>query len=259
MGNVSTSGASNSRVRPFAKSSPSTGVAARSGYVSAYEIGTRMSGYPRCASEAPSRKRTIAWTTEVGWTTTSICSYGSPNRKCASISSSPLFASVAESIGDLRPHVPRRVGERVGAGHVRQLLARSAAKRAARGCEDDRVDRLEVAPLQALEDRGVLAVDREEKPSTPLPRCERELAGRDEALLVGQRERDAPLERPERRWKAREADDGVQDDVRLGHVQQRREIAADLRVLDAAFGGQPVELARARRERARPRARRSRR
>ena len=96
----------------------------------------------------------------------------------------------------------------------------------------------------------MLAVDREQKPSTPLPRFERELAGRDEALLVGQRERDAPLERPERRREAREADDGVQDDVRLGHVQQRREIAADLRVLHAALGGQPVELARAGRERA---------
>ena len=38
-----------------------------------------------------------AWTIEVGWMTTSILSYGSPKRKCASISSSPLFASVAES------------------------------------------------------------------------------------------------------------------------------------------------------------------
>ena len=101
-----------------------------------------MSGYPRCASEAPSRKRTIAWTTEVGWTTTSIRSYGSPNRKCASISSSPLFASVAEStviFGPMR-HVGMR--ERVGAGHVSQLVARPAAERAARRREDDRVDRL---------------------------------------------------------------------------------------------------------------------
>ena len=67
----------------------------------------------------------------------------------------------------------------------------------------------------------MLAVDGKEEPSTPLPRFERELAGSDEALLVGQRERDAPLERPERRGQAREADDGVQDDVRLGHVQER--------------------------------------
>ncbi len=56
-----------------------------------------MSGRPRCASAAPSWKRTSACTTEVGWRTTSIRSYGTPKRKCASISSSPLFASVAES------------------------------------------------------------------------------------------------------------------------------------------------------------------
>jgi hypothetical protein len=46
---------------------------------------------------APSRSRTSACTTEPGWTTTSIRSYGTPKRTCASISSSPLFASVAES------------------------------------------------------------------------------------------------------------------------------------------------------------------
>ena len=49
------SGAWNSSVSPPARSSGATGVSARSGYVSAYEIGTRMSGYPRCASAAPSR------------------------------------------------------------------------------------------------------------------------------------------------------------------------------------------------------------
>ncbi len=56
-----------------------------------------MSGKPRCASAAPSRRRTIACTTDVGCTTTSIRSYGRSKRKCASISSSPLFMSVAES------------------------------------------------------------------------------------------------------------------------------------------------------------------
>ncbi len=40
---------------------------------------------------------------DCGWTTTSICSYGVPNRWWASISSSPLFISVAESIVILPP------------------------------------------------------------------------------------------------------------------------------------------------------------
>ena len=43
-GNASSSGARNSRMSPAARSSGAIGVAARSGYVSAYEIGTRMSG-----------------------------------------------------------------------------------------------------------------------------------------------------------------------------------------------------------------------
>ena len=64
-----------------------------------------MSGCPRCASAAPSRKRTSECTVEVGWITTSIRSIGRPNRTCASSSSSPLFARVAESTVIFRPIV----------------------------------------------------------------------------------------------------------------------------------------------------------
>src|SRR5581483_3448186 len=71
MGNVSRSGARNSSVSSV-KSSCGSGVAARSGYVNAYEIGTRMSGYPTCARAAPSRKRTSEWTIDVGCKTTSM-------------------------------------------------------------------------------------------------------------------------------------------------------------------------------------------
>ena len=74
----------------------------------------------------------------------------------------------------------------------------------------------------------MLAVDRQDPASAPLLRGERELAGGDEALLVREREIDAALERPERRVDSREADDGVEDDVGLGAVEQLGEIAADL-------------------------------
>ena len=47
-----------------------------------------------------------------------------------------------------------------------------------------------------------------------LARSEGELAGRDEALLVRERERDAVLERPHRPGRPGEAERGVQDDVR---------------------------------------------
>jgi hypothetical protein len=149
---------------------------------------------------------------------------------------------------DLRAHAPGRVGQRVRACDIRQLFARPAAEWAARGGEDDRAHRLEVAPFQALEHCGVLAVDGQEEASTSLPSGERELAGRDEALLVREGQRHTPLERPDRRGQAGEADDGVQHDVRLGGVEQGREVATDLGAFDATLGSQPVQLARARRE-----------
>src|SRR6185503_5963640 len=92
-----------------------------------------------------------------------------------------------------------------------------------------RVDLLRSAAVEALERRGVLAVDRQQEASAPLLRRERELTGGDEALLVGERKRDAVLERPERRGQAGEADDRVQHHVRLRAVEQLGQVAADLR------------------------------
>ncbi len=123
------------------------------------------------------------------------------------------------------------------------------AERPARRGQDEPGDGRGIAPLEALEERGVLAVDREQQPSSPLLRGERELAGRDEALLVRQRERDAVLERPERRPNAGEADDGVEDDVRLAPLEQLDRVAADLDVLDAVLRREVVERRRARLER----------
>ena len=92
----------------------------------------------------------------------------------------------------------------------------------------------------------MLGVDRQQQASAPLLRGERELAGGDEALLVRQRERDAALERPQGRTDSGEADDGVQDDVRLRGVEQLRQVAADLRVRDAVLRGERAEIGRAR-------------
>src|SRR3954469_4933990 len=57
-----------------------------------------MSGWPMCASDAPSLSCTSAWTIDCGCTTTSIRSSGTPKRCIASMTSRPLFISVAESI-----------------------------------------------------------------------------------------------------------------------------------------------------------------
>ena len=91
-----------------------------------------MSGWPRCASVAPSHSPTSAWTIDCGCTTTSIRSYGVPNSQCASITSRPLFISVAESIVILPPIA--QVGCRSAASTVTlgELGARAAAERAAR-------------------------------------------------------------------------------------------------------------------------------
>ena len=63
---------------------------------------------------------------------------------------------------------------------------------------------------------------------SPGESVERELAGGHEALLVRKPEVDAVLERPERGMDAGEADDGIQDDVRLGPFEQVGQVAADL-------------------------------
>ena len=88
-------------------------------------------------------------------------------------------------------------------------------------------------PVEALEERRVLAVDGQEQPSSLLPRGDGEISCRDETLLVREREGHAPLERPQRCADACEAHDGVQDEVGLGCVEKLREIAPDADVLDA--------------------------
>src|SRR5437867_12177959 len=51
-----------------------------------------------CASTDPSANSTIECTILCGWTTTSTCAIPTPNNQCASIISSPLLNSLAESI-----------------------------------------------------------------------------------------------------------------------------------------------------------------
>jgi hypothetical protein len=58
----------------------------------------RMSVTPSCASTVPSTSSTIECTIDCGWISTSMRPASTPNRKRASITSSPLFMSVAESI-----------------------------------------------------------------------------------------------------------------------------------------------------------------
>jgi hypothetical protein len=95
----------------------------------------------------------------------------------------------------------------------------------------------------------VLAVHRQQKPFSATPGVQSEISGCDEALLVRECERHPVVERPERGAYSCEADDGVQDDVGLGALEELRDVASDLRVLDAEVRGEPIERLRARRER----------
>ena len=131
--------------------------------------------------------------------------------------------------GDLRPHRPGRMGQRVRRGDVREVVTRSAAERPARRGQHERHDLVVAPTFKALERCRMFAVHGDQRPSTPLLRGERQLARSDQALLVGKRERDAALERPERRGKSGESDDRVQDEIRLGPLEQLGRIAADLR------------------------------
>ena len=69
----------------------------RSGYASAYWIGSRMSGGLSWAFTDPSTNSTMEWMMLCGWMTISISSHGTPNSQWASITSNALFISVAES------------------------------------------------------------------------------------------------------------------------------------------------------------------
>ncbi len=158
-----------------------------------------------------------------------------------------LEALVRERRGvdrDLRPHAPGGVRERVLDADVSQIGPGAAAERPARGGQHERVDRLRLAPLEALEERRVLGVDRQQQASSPLPRLQRQGAGGDEALLVRERERDPALERPQGCADPGEADHRIQDDVRRRGLEQLREVAADLRVRDGLLRGERGEVGR---------------
>src|SRR4051812_11544451 len=130
--------------------------------------------------------------------------------------------------GDLSAHAPGWMCEGLVRRHAAEVVARAAAERAAGPGEHEARDLVGRRALQALVEGRVLAVDRKDAAAAPFLGGERELARRDETLLVREREVDAVLERPERRVHAREADDGVQHDVGLRALEQRDEVAADL-------------------------------
>ena len=101
---------------------------------------------------------------------------------------------------DLRAHLPRRVGQRLVDVDVGELGARAAAERPAAGGEHDPGDLAAgvADAAQALVDGAVLAVDRHELGARRRPQRLHDRAAGDEALLVGQRQALAALQRAQR-------------------------------------------------------------
>ena len=121
-----------------------------------------MSGVPSWALREPSRNRTAEWTTLCGWMTTSMASYATSYSQWASMTSRPLFASVAESIVILAPIV--HVGcssacSGVTASSSTGVASRNGPPEAVRTRRRDVRHRL---ADEALPDRRVLRIDRSE-------------------------------------------------------------------------------------------------
>ena len=114
--------------------------------------------------------------------------------------------------GDAIAHAPHRVGQDVRGRRVGPVGA--PAQRAARGGEDQAGDRPPGSESgQALEQPGVLAVDGQDGRAGGTGTRSHELAGEDQALLVGERERRSRLDRAERRGKPGRTGHGLEQDV----------------------------------------------
>src|ERR1051326_2216438 len=109
--------------------------------------------------------------------------------------------------GDLRPHFPVRVFERLLDRDPVEAFERCSQERPARGGEDDLLDVFGPVALQALKDRAVLAVYWK-KPHAALVRlADEDLAGHHKGFFVRERELFAGAEAGKRRHEARAADD----------------------------------------------------
>src|SRR5664279_3515831 len=95
-GNASRSTGSNVHEHAAAKSHAAATRSSRCGQANASAMGSFMSGGLACAMVEPSTKVTMEWMTDCGCTTTSMRSYAMSNSRWASITSRPLFTSVAE-------------------------------------------------------------------------------------------------------------------------------------------------------------------
>ena len=104
---------------------------------------------------------------------------------------------------DLAAHPPGRMIERLGDGYRCETIGRKAEKRTARRGQNDALERGAAASFEALENRVVLAIDRQQAYAALAHRGRHHLARDDQHFLVGERDILAGLDRRERGTRAR--------------------------------------------------------
>src|SRR5712691_9578286 len=143
-----------------------------------------MSATPSWAMTDPSTYSTIECTMDCGCTTTCTCSGRRSKSQRASMTSRPLFMRVAESTVILAPI--RQVG---------WFSASSTVTRAgsAGGGEQHPAHLRAVVALEALEDRAVLGIHRQQRDAALAGRGGHQAARHHQGFLVGQRDALAAL------------------------------------------------------------------
>ena len=182
-----------------------------------------MSATPSWAITQPSMYSTIECTIDCGCTTTCTWSGATSNSQRASMISSPLFISVAESIVILAPIF--QVGCWSASSTVTVASSRLGrlAERAAGGREQDAVHVAAVVADQALEDRAVLGVDRQQRDAARPRGRGHEAARHHQRLLVGERHGAPGLDGGHRRQQAGAADERRDHDVGVDVAGQRHQ------------------------------------
>ena len=179
-------------------------------------MGSRMSVVPICAIIDPSLQLDDRMHDRLRMDDDVDLAGGAPNSQCASITSRPLFISVAESIVIFGPICQVGCFSASFGGHLVETRRRPAAEGPARRREDQAPQLARPAAVQALVDGVVLAVDRQNRDAAAARRVHDETAGHHQHFLVGEANRLAGVDRREHGLERGRARRRAQHDIDVG-------------------------------------------
>ena len=163
----------------------------------------RISGTPSCAIQLPSLYSTSECTMLSGCTSTPIRSGSRSKSQRASITSKPLFMSVAESIVIFAPISQFGCASACAGLAAASTSALRLPERSARRGEPDLAHRRAALAREALRDRDVLGVERKQLRTARARGVEHERPPGDEHFFVRERDVAAASAAPRRRARAR--------------------------------------------------------